>query len=42
MFGSTSSGPAPKCEIDVMGHNRPPAVQKKIVGVTFQEHRQSV
>ena len=30
MSGSTSSGRGLNCEIDVMGQNRPPALQKKI------------
>jgi len=29
--GSTGSGRGPNCETDVMGHNPPPALQKKIV-----------
>ena len=29
MSGSTSSGPGPHCEIDVMGHKRPPALQER-------------
>jgi hypothetical protein len=28
MSGSTGSGPGPNCEIDVMGQNRPLALQK--------------
>jgi hypothetical protein len=29
MSGSTSSGPGPNCEIDVMGHKQPPALQRR-------------
>ena len=28
MSGLTASGPGPNCEIDVMGHKQPPALQK--------------
>jgi hypothetical protein len=41
MSGSTSSGHGPNCEIDVMGHKRPPSpFRVQTIGVVFSENFQ--